>query len=167
MDPRFEEEAMSISVRSERPKMEGYGVSESPEGLLPWSWAEERMARTRNFWVSTTRKDGRPHAMAVWAVWVDGGFYFSTGSGTVKARNLARCPECVVTTESADEPVVIEGAARVVASDIHEVVAAYEEKYAMAYPPDSVVYRVEPRVAFGFYEDAARFADSATRWIFE
>ncbi len=138
---------------AERSSMPGYGISESPEGLSPWSWAVERLNRSQNFWLSTSRSDGRPHAMAVWAVWVDGELYFSTSQTTVKARNLARCPDCVVTTEQA--------------ADLVEVVSAYREKYGMPYPPDSAVYRVEPIVAFGFLEEASKFSTTATRWIFD
>ena len=157
---------MSREPKAERPIMPGYGVSTSLAGVLPWSWAVERIDRSRNFWLSTTRSDGRPHAMAVWAVWVDGGLYFSTGETTVKARNLAADPACVVTTEHADEPVVIEGTAKRVAADLADVVSAYREKYQMPYPSDSAVFRIEPSVAFGFLEDASEFPTSATRWTF-
>ncbi len=152
---------------AERPSMPGYGISESPEGLLPWSWAVERLNQSRNFWLSTSRSDGRPHAVAVWAVWVDGGLYFGTGQTTVKARNLARCPDCVVTTQQAAEPVVLKGRAKRVAADFVEVVSAYREKYGIPYPPDSAVYRVEPIVAFGFLEEASEFPTTAMRWIFD
>ena len=57
---------------SSRPVMPaGYGVPESDEGLLPWSWAVERLESARNYWFGTTRPDGRPHAMPAWAVWLD------------------------------------------------------------------------------------------------
>jgi len=149
-----------------RPFMPGYGISESAEGILPWSWAVERLSRSQNFWLSTTRPDGRPHAMAVWAVWVDGGLYFSTGETTVKARNLAERSDCVVTTDQAAEPVVIEGRAKRVVAELPDVVSAYEAKYGMAYPENSAVFRIEPSVAFGFFEEASRFPSSATRWVF-
>ncbi|HEU4760074.1 MAG TPA: pyridoxamine 5'-phosphate oxidase family protein, partial [Dehalococcoidia bacterium] len=61
-----------------RPHMPGYGISEDDEGLLPWAWAEERLAKSHNYWVATARPDGRPHAMPVWAVWLDDRLYFST-----------------------------------------------------------------------------------------
>jgi pyridoxamine 5'-phosphate oxidase-like protein len=54
----------------------GYGVPESDEGILDWSWAVERLETARNYWFSTTRKDGRPHVMPAWAVWLDGELYF-------------------------------------------------------------------------------------------
>ena len=46
-------------------------------------------------WVCSTRPDGRPHAMPVWALWIDGALWFSTDPSSYKARNLARSPEGV------------------------------------------------------------------------
>lgn len=30
-------------------------------GLLPWSWAESRLASSREYWIAMVRPDGRPH----------------------------------------------------------------------------------------------------------
>jgi len=49
--------------------------------------------------------------VAVWGLWLDGAFYFSTAARSQKARNLSANPACVVTTESADEAVIVEGVA--------------------------------------------------------
>ena len=59
--------------RSGRPHMPGYGIlgPDGGTGLLPWSWAEERLRDSRNYWLATVRPDGRPHVMPVWAVWDD------------------------------------------------------------------------------------------------
>jgi hypothetical protein len=53
--------------RASRPYMPGYGVQgpEGGSGLLPWAWAEERLGRARNYWVTTLWPDGRPHSMPV------------------------------------------------------------------------------------------------------
>jgi hypothetical protein len=103
--------------------------------------------------------------MAVWGVWHDGTFVFSTAGGSRKARNLAAEPRCTVTTDDPTEAVVVEGTAAVhVAGD--GVMAAYEEKYGSA-PPDpetSPLIAVRPRVVFGLIEDS--FTDTATRWTF-
>ena len=94
--------------------MPGYGIRPADEGtgLLPWSWAEERLISSRNYWVVSSWPDGRPHAMPVWGMWHDGGFWFSSSRGSRKAKNLAENPRCVVTTEDAENPVVVEGVAR-------------------------------------------------------
>jgi len=55
-----------------RPYMPGYGLLDAAQGagLLPWSWAVERLQRSHDYWVATVRPDGRPHVMPVWGVWM-------------------------------------------------------------------------------------------------
>ena len=93
--------------------MPGYGVvaADAGSGLLPWSWAERQLVSSRNYWLSTSWPDGRPHSMPVWAVWHEGALWFSSSRRSRKSRNLARDPRCVLTTEDARQPVVIEGSA--------------------------------------------------------
>ena len=38
---------------------------------LPWAWATERLNRARNYWIATTRSDGRPHSRPVWGIWLN------------------------------------------------------------------------------------------------
>lgn len=150
-----------------RPHMPGYGISESLDGALPWSWAEERLRSSRNFWVSSIRPDGRPHAMPVWAIWLDGALYFSTARTSVKARNLLANPNCSVTTESASEALILEGAA--VVEDDHSVLRpawdAYKARYDWSLEGESM-FVLRPRVAFAFIETTEQFATAATRWRF-
>ena len=70
----------------------GYGVPETEEGVLDWSWAVERLEPALNYWFATTRPDGRPHAMPAWAVWLSRQHYCGSGSTfrfTNKRRALA------------------------------------------------------------------------------
>ena len=97
--------------RASRPRMGGYGVPQSTQGMLPWSFARERLERARNYWVCTVRPDGRPHAAPVWGVWAKNALYFETARTSQKARNLAANPAIVVHLESGDEVVIIEGTA--------------------------------------------------------
>lgn len=159
---------MSQRPRATRPHMPGYGLPEGDQGLRPWSWAEQILADGHNYWVATVRPDGRPHAMPVWAVWLDGALWFSTGAESRKARNLAARAECSVGTERGPNAVIVEGAAtRLAAADAPPgVAAAYGRKYGGGYPGDSPLFRVAPRVAFGFSEEADAFGESATRWVF-
>ena len=57
--------------------MPGYGVPKSSKGLLPWKWAQDRLVKSRQYWIATTRPDGSPHVMPVWGLWLDSVFYFS------------------------------------------------------------------------------------------
>src|SRR6266851_1388935 len=96
--------------KSSRPHMPGYGLPKTKKGLLQWKWAAERLNKSRQYWIATTRPDGRPHVMVVWALWMDGALYFSTGSQSRKARNLAKNRHCIMCTEKADQAVILEGA---------------------------------------------------------
>ena len=75
-----------------RPQMPGYGLPEHSKGLLPWKWAEQRLAKSHNYWISTVRPDGRPHTMVVWGLWLANVFYFSTGRDSRKTHNLKANP---------------------------------------------------------------------------
>ena len=151
--------------------MPGYGIldADSGRGLLPWSWAAERIAKSHNYWVATTSPEGWPHVMPVWGVWLDEGFYFSTGKNTRKARNLAANPRCVVCSERADEAIIVEGVVEPV--DDPTVYARFADAYKAKYdwPVEQATapaYAVRPSVAFAFIENAEDFAGSATRWRF-
>jgi general stress protein 26 len=160
--------------RASRPCMPGYGIVGPAEGsgLLPWSWAEARLVASRNYWVATSWPDGRPHAMPVWGLWDDGAFWFSSSRRSRKARNLAIDPRCVVTTENAAEPVVVEGLAEVISDPeaLTRMLALENAKYQTDYsielldPAVNATIRVRPRWAFGLAE--GDFTGSPTRWIF-
>ena len=100
------------------------------DGLPPVSWtaiAEKLEARSakagdavnsRTTWLATVNEDGSPHVTAVGALWVEGTFWFQTGAGTRKGRNVARDPRCSMAVSVRDADVVVEGdAARVTDPD--------------------------------------------------
>jgi hypothetical protein len=153
--------------------MPGYGILDATEGrgLLPWRWAEERLAAAHNYFLATTRPDGAPHVMPVWGVWLEGAFHFSTGGRSRKARNLLAEPRCVVTPEGAEEAVVLEGVVERVSDGaaIARILAAYTRKYGSGFPdPDeNPVFAVRPRRVIGLIEHDAEFTGSATRWRFD
>jgi nitroimidazol reductase NimA-like FMN-containing flavoprotein (pyridoxamine 5'-phosphate oxidase superfamily) len=151
----------------DRPTSPGYDFADQPAGdLLPWSWARERLLNARNYWLATTWPDGRPHAMPVWGVWSTDRLYFSTGPTSRKAQNLGHNPRCVVTTERADEAVIVEGSASVEADSetLRRFAEDYNAKYAWNLDPNAgPIYVVQPIVGFGFIEHADQFARTATR----
>ena len=147
--------------------MPGYGVPDTRKGLLPWSWAEQRLKKSHNYWISTTKPDGSPHTMVIWGLWDKGVFYFSTGEKSRKGRNLAANPHCVIATENAAEAVVVEGTATLIAdpATLKSFARAYEKKYEWDMQNSTEpVYVLRPQVAFGLYEK--QFQGSATRWKF-
>jgi hypothetical protein len=159
--------------------MPGYGLPEGNKGLLPWSWADQRLKKSHNYWITTVKADGSlhdvsPHSMVVWGLWQDGRFLFSTGSKSRKARNLAHNANCVVCTEHAQEAVIVEGTAEV--ADVaarRKFLRQCERKYkfdmsgmkqdilSMKEP----VFSVRPRVVFGLWEK--HFVEKSTRWQIE
>jgi nitroimidazol reductase NimA-like FMN-containing flavoprotein (pyridoxamine 5'-phosphate oxidase superfamily) len=165
----------SVEPRASRPLLpDGYGVPKDSETLLPWSWAVERLEEARNYWFSTTRPDGRPHAMPAWAVWLDGVLYFEGSPETRRARNLAANPSLAVHLESSDQVVVLEGeahdASRPDRALAERLAAAFTAKYAATHEyrpaPDQWdqggLWSMRPRVVFGWSE----FPKTVTRWRF-
>ncbi|HEV7465958.1 MAG TPA: pyridoxamine 5'-phosphate oxidase family protein [Candidatus Dormibacteraeota bacterium] len=158
-----------------RPHMPGYGTlgPEEGTGLLPWSWAVERLSRSRNYWLATVRPRGGPHVMPVWAVWDQDCLWFSSSLGSRKISNLRAEPRCTLTTEDAAAPVVVDGLAEIVTDlpALERLLALENAKYSTAYgidmldPAKNATVRVRPRWAFGL--DSADFTGSPTRWVFE
>ena len=69
-------------------------------------------------WLTTINPDGSPHVTPVGFVQLDGVWYFTSGPGTRKSRNIAADPRCVVSVATQPFDLVIEGsAARVTDAD--------------------------------------------------
>ena len=160
--------------RPDRPVMPGYGILPPDEGsgLLAWSEVERRLSASHDYWVATTRPDGRPHVMPVWGVWLDGRVWFSSGRRSLKARNLDADPRCTVTTDDARDPVVIDGVAERLTDRpaIEAFVAAVNAKYrggmtvGFQNPDVNGTYAVRPERVIAISGDD--FTGSPTRWRF-
>jgi hypothetical protein len=155
-------------ARRSRPRTEGsYGIPQDDEGLLPWEFVAEGMADDRNYWVSTTLPDGRPHARPVWGVWVDGVFHCGGGERTRWARNLAAGSEIVVHRESGDDVVILEGIAERLDEGsedpdrLERLDSAYEAKYGVRH--GTPFWAVHPRKVLAWSD----YPTDATRWTFE
>ncbi|RFS81688.1 pyridoxamine 5'-phosphate oxidase [Actinomadura spongiicola] len=167
-------EPRSAKPTAQRPHMPGYGVRGPDEGsgLLPWSWAVQRLESARNFWLCTVRPDGRPHAMPVWGAWDGEALLFSSSAPSRKILNLRANPQVVVTTEGAEEPVVIEGRAEILTDrrDLQRFIDLVNSKYATRYrvdfldPEVNATVAVRPQQAFGLAQ--GDFTGSPTRWSF-
>ena len=166
---------------------------ESP--LLDWSRIRARLDEGLNqapetggpnrhtCWLATINPDGSPHVTGVGALWVEGEFWFETGDGTRKAKNLAHDPRCTLSVATHAFDLVVEGEARKVTDP--PTVAAMATRWAAegwparvddtgqaltaefsapsAGPPPWFVYRLTPRTAttLGTVEPGG-----ATRWRF-
>lgn len=155
-------------ARRSRPETEeSYGIPEDGEGMLGWEFVVEGMTNDRNYWVSTTLPDGRPHARPVWGVWVDGTFHCGGGERTRWARNLAAGSEIVVHRESGADVVILEGTAEKLTEEsadpelLERLDAAYEEKYGVRH--GTPFWAVRPRKVLAWSD----YPTDATRWAFE
>ena len=59
----------------DRPFIPDYGIEESEKGLLSWDFVDNLLKEAKNYWLSTTRPDGRPHVIPIWGVWYKDKFY--------------------------------------------------------------------------------------------
>ena len=156
-----------------RPSMPGYGIlpADAGGGLLPWAWAVERLEGSHNYWVATCRPDRSPHLAAVWGIWLDGAFWFSTGGRSRKARNLAADPHCAVAPQDAGESVVLEGTAERVTDPerISRALVVYTGKYGSGFPgpEENPLFAVTPWLVVGLTEHDPGLSASATRWTFD
>jgi nitroimidazol reductase NimA-like FMN-containing flavoprotein (pyridoxamine 5'-phosphate oxidase superfamily) len=158
----------------DRPVMPGYGVlpADQGSGLIPWPEIERRLTVSHDYWVATVRPDGRPHVMPVWGVWLDGRLWFSSGLRSRKARNVAAEPRCTMTTDQAQDPVVLDGLAEQVvnADGIAAFLAAMNGKYDAGMTADFLdpavngTFAVRPQRVIALSHDD--FTGSPTRWTF-
>lgn len=159
---------------ADRPHMPGYGTLPADEGggLLPWSWAVEKLTASHDHWVATVDADGRPAVSVVWGVWLDDRLWFSCSRRSRKARNLERDARVTITNDTAPEPVVVEGIAERVTDlpAIERFAAASNAKYGQDldldfYDPEvNGTYAVTPVRVIALKD--AEFEGSPTRWTF-
>jgi hypothetical protein len=122
---------------------------------------------SRTTWLCTVNADGSPHVTPVGALWVDGAWWFQTGAGTRKHRNVTREPRCSLAVSIRDADVVVEGdAVRVTDGDALRMIAQAWADQGWPAEPDSSgtgitapfnapaqgpppwhVFRIEPRSA--------------------
>jgi nitroimidazol reductase NimA-like FMN-containing flavoprotein (pyridoxamine 5'-phosphate oxidase superfamily) len=160
-------------MKAMRPKMKAYGIHESSEGMLAWDFVDEQMANSRNYWIGTTRPDGRPHAAPVWGVWLDDSLYFGTSPTARKARNLDANAALVVHLESGDDVVILEGTAVKLTAMPPELYETFSTAYAAKYngfkpnSPSEVepIYTLQIKTAMAWLE--SDFPRTATRWEFD
>jgi general stress protein 26 len=124
-------------------------------GHIPWSKIDHWLKAFRSIWLSTTRPDGRPHAVPVWYIWDERSIYFISGRNLQKSKNLALQPWIVVHAGDGDDVIILEGSVTIVKDqpELDRIDAAYREKYvdpgsgaqATIFEPDADLYQVHVR----------------------
>lgn len=148
---------------------------------LEWSWVERKLITSGSYWLATTKPHGGgPHTRPVWGVYYDETIWFSTGRSSIKGQNLAVDPRCILHIESADDVVIVDGVAELVApwEDVfagdhsRAVLRRYMAKYVMTENElspqgelsDAGLYRVWPKAVNAWLEGA--YPTTQSRWSF-
>ncbi|HKP54262.1 MAG TPA: pyridoxamine 5'-phosphate oxidase family protein [Chloroflexia bacterium] len=147
-----------------------YGVPADKDEFVTWDWVVERLESAKNYWVGTTRPDGRPHAVPVWGIWVEDTLYFDGHPDTQWKRNLAQNPAISVHLESGDEVVILEGVVEQIPHIDRErakqIRAASMKKYSYGSTVEELVSAgstaMRPQVVYAWSE----FPKTLTRWRF-
>ncbi len=134
--PRSTIEVAVRDMSTTEPIAELDGRFSAPDALpTPWADVRDAIEQAELFWISTVRRDGRPHVTPLPAVWRDHALYFCTGAGEQKGVNLAANPHCVLTTGTnvwnSGLDIAVEGAATRIVDDglLRALAAAWASKY--------------------------------------
>jgi hypothetical protein len=124
-----------------RPKLpDGYGVTQAGP-YLQWETVEARLVEATDYWLASTRPDGRPHVVPRWGAWLDGRFWYDGSPETRHSRNVSSNPACALHLESGTEVTIIEGIslqAEPILGELGERLSAeYSRKYrSLGYAPE-------------------------------
>ncbi len=117
-----------------RPELpDGYGVQEDGP-FLDWNVVEGWLTDSNEYWLASTRPDGRPHVVPRWGVWLDNVFWYDGSPATRHTRNVEQNPACALHLESGWTTVtIVEGTSQrsePILGDLGERLAAeYVRKY--------------------------------------
>jgi nitroimidazol reductase NimA-like FMN-containing flavoprotein (pyridoxamine 5'-phosphate oxidase superfamily) len=138
------------------------------------------LADAELYWLTTVRKDGRPHVTPLIGLWLEDSFVFCTGGDEQKARNLEHADAVAVTTGTnvwnSGVDVVVEGSAKQVTGldTLTGLADAYRDKYGDDWDYDAddevfdpegtraMVFRVEPTKVIAFAK--APHGQTTFRW---
>jgi PPOX class probable F420-dependent enzyme len=135
----------------------------------PWDETFGVLERAELYWLTTVRRDGRPHVTPLIGVAQDDKVYFCTGPDEQKARNLDHNDRVALTTGdnawASGLDVVVEGTAVRLTDDgdLRQLAEAWEAKYGSVWHFDvadgmfrhedgggAAVFRIEPSKVMAF-----------------
>lgn len=155
---------------------DGYGVK--PEGsYLEWASVEARLVESLHYWMATTRRNGSPHVVPRWGVWLDDSFWYDGSPATRHAINLMSNAAATLHLEDGVSVTILDGvssASDPIAGELGtRLSAAFRRKYeALGYAPEPDVWsggdaggllRFSPKTALAW----STFPDDLTRFSFE
>ena len=125
-----------------------------------WKGAQQALTDAGTYWIVTVRHDLRPHVTPLIGHWIDDTFYFCTGPGEQKAKNIVQNSNCAVVTGcniyAKGLDIVVEGNAERVVEEARlvELARAWEAKYGDPWH-------------FDVRDSAFHHADGGEAWVFE
>ena len=144
----------------------GYG---SATTTLPWSEVLERIRSADRYWLSTTRPDGRPHAIPIDGIWLDELWWFGGDPQTITSRNVKANQEVVMHLDDTMKAVIVEGRAERMRPDEatrKQLAHLTNEKYGYGVQPsmyESGAWALRPRKILAWNT----FPTDATRFVFD
>ena len=125
--------------RVDRPTMPpGYGIEDATE-YMSWPLVESKLTDAAHYWLSTVSRDGSPHVVPRWGVWIDGGFWYDGSTDTRHVRNLEENQQCVLHLEDGAAATIVHGrsqTAQTVSAVWGERLSVeFRRKYAPEYSP--------------------------------
>ena len=90
-----------------------------------WQALEARLGRELNIFLATVRKDGRPHLVPVWFVWLEEKLYFATCARSQKYVNLRGNQRVALTLPDPEQVVIVEGEAHACTRAVTQTLADY------------------------------------------
>jgi len=150
------------------------GYVDNHESILSWNHVEQRLSDAINYWICSVRPDGRPHAIPIWAVFVNDKIYFDGSPETRHARNIDQNPYVVLHLENGSDVVIVEGEVAAVQNPSPEmgedIAGKYSAKYAeLGYSPElnqwdgGGLFEITVHMAMAWTE----FNRDPTKFVFE
>jgi Pyridoxamine 5'-phosphate oxidase len=87
----------------------GYG---NPKRRLDWDSVRKELEDAPQYWVASTRPDGRPHVVPRDGVWLDDTWYYGGSPDTVHNLNIETNTSVVMHIGDGMKAIIVEGEAR-------------------------------------------------------
>lgn len=150
------------------------GYVDHPISEVPWDYVIEQLTEAKNYWLCSTRPDGRPHVVPRWCVYVDRKIYYDGSAETRHALNIKVNPNVAIHLEDGSKAIILEGIAVEAGKPAPELARrlseAYKRKYAdQDYAPEPTqwdeggLYVFTPRQCLAwtvFFENPTKFVFS-------
>lgn len=102
-----------------------------------WQSIVARLGRETTIWIATVRRDGRPHLVPVWHIYLNEKIYFATDKSTQKWVNLIHNQNISVALPDTEQVVMIEGTANACTRQTIDKLAPYfNDKYGWDFRDD-------------------------------